>query len=38
MGYDLTEINEEKKKINEETMESYARDWNFLDMENNTDE
>jgi hypothetical protein len=26
MGYDLTEINEEKKKINEETMESYARD------------
>ena len=38
MGYDLTEINEEKKKINEETMESYARDGNFLDMENNTDE
>lgn len=38
MGYDQTEVEEEKKKIAEETMDSYARDGNFLDLENEINE
>jgi hypothetical protein len=38
MGTDEVETQEELQKIEEETVESYRRDWSFLDFNNENDD